>query len=109
MPASFQISNRGKKSVALDIRTPQGRDVLLKLVESADVVTENFRPGTMQRLGLGPDVLMRANPAIICVSVSGYGGKGELTTQGGFDLVLRSEEQTSELQSIMRHSYAVLC
>src|SRR3546814_666735 len=90
MPASFQIINRGKKSVALDIRTPQGRDVLLKLVESADVVTENFRPGTMQRLGLGPDVLMRANPAIICVSVSGYGGKGELTTQGGFDLVLQA-------------------
>src|SRR3546814_10206758 len=92
MPASFQIINRGKKSVALDIRTPQGRDVLLKLVESADVVTENFRPGTMQRLGLGPDVLMRANPAIICVSVSG-----------------RSEEHTSELQSLMRHSYAVFC
>src|SRR3546814_18388078 len=61
MPASFQIINRGKKSVALDIRTPQGRDVLLKLVESADVVTENFRPGTMQRLGLGPDEIGRAS------------------------------------------------
>lgn len=90
MPASFQIINRGKKSVALDIRTAQGRDALLTLVKHADVVTENFRPGTLERLGLGPDVLMKANPAIICVSVSGYGGKGELSSLGGFDLVLQA-------------------
>lgn len=90
MPASFQIINRGKKSVALDIRTPEGRDTLIRLVKGADVITENFRPGTLERLGLGPDVLMKANPALICVSISGYGGKGELTTRGGFDLVLQA-------------------
>lgn len=90
MPASFQMINRGKKSVALDIRTDAGRQALLRMVRKTDVLTENFRPGTLQRLGLGPDVLMRENPALICVSVSGYGAKGDLQSRGGFDLVLQA-------------------
>ena len=90
MPASFQMINRGKKSVAIDIRTEKGRELLLKLVEDADILTENFRPGTLQRLGLGPEVLRKANPQLICLSVSGYGPKGPMSDHGGFDLVLQA-------------------
>ncbi|GLC97996.1 CoA transferase [Cupriavidus sp. TA19] len=90
MPASFQMINRGKKSVAIDIRTEEGRMLLLRLVKDADILTENFRPGTLQRLGLGPDVLRKENPRLICVSVSGYGPKGPMADHGGFDLVLQA-------------------
>lgn len=90
IPRSFQVINRGKKSVALDIRTPQGKETLLKMVKDVDVVTENFRPGTMQRLGLGPDVMLKVNPALIYVSVNGYGNRGPLADRGGFDLVLQA-------------------
>lgn len=90
MPASFQVLNRGKKSVALDFRTPAGKEVLLRMVKEADILTENFRPGTMERLDLGPKELLAVNPALIYVSVSGYGTKGPLAQRGGFDLVLQA-------------------
>ncbi len=64
-PASFMILNRGKRGVALDIKSPQGKSVLLKILSEADVVLENFRPGTMDKLGLGWDVLKVLNPKLI--------------------------------------------
>jgi crotonobetainyl-CoA:carnitine CoA-transferase CaiB-like acyl-CoA transferase len=90
LPASFQIINRGKKSIALDIRSERGREILLKLVQDADILTENFRPGTLHRLGLGPEVLRQINPRLIGVSISGYGSRGPLASRGGFDLVLQA-------------------
>ncbi len=90
MPASFQMINRGKKSVALDLKSPLGRETLLKMLQQVDVVTENYRPGVLARLGLAPDDLLRVNPGLIVVSVSGYGSHGPLSGRGGFDLVLQA-------------------
>ncbi|CDN89066.1 CaiB/BaiF CoA transferase family protein [Hydrogenophaga intermedia] len=87
---AFTMINRGKRSVALDIRTPEGREALLRLVAQVDVVTENFRVGTMERLGLGHEVLMQANPRLIYAAISGYGRVGPLAQQGGFDLILQA-------------------
>ena len=71
MPASFQMINRGKKSVALNLKSKLGRETLLKMVQQADVVTENYRPGALKRLGLAPEDLIKINPKLIVVSVSG--------------------------------------
>ena len=75
---------RNKKSVTLDMRTPRGRELLLELVKRSDVVTENFRPGTLERWGLGYDVLKAANPDIVLVRVSGYGQTGPYRDKAGF-------------------------
>ena len=75
---------RNKKSITLDMRTPRGRELLLKLVACSDVVTENFRPGTLERWGLGYDELKAANPDIVLVRVSGYGQTGPYRDKAGF-------------------------
>ena len=66
---------------------PQGREILLRLVRDADVLTENYRRGTLEKLGLGYDVLAQANPGLIYCAVSGYGRDGPLADKGGFDLI----------------------
>ena len=68
----FSMFNRNKKSLALDIKDPRGREIVLKLVADADVFSENFKAGAMQRLGLGPDTLSRLNPRLIYVSHKGF-------------------------------------
>ncbi len=83
----FFAINRNKKSVALDARQPEGRDLILKLAESCDVVVENFRPGVMERLGLGSDVLHRRRPALVICSISGFGQKGSMHAKASFDLI----------------------
>lgn len=90
MPPSFCMINRGKRSLALDIRTAAGRSVLQRLVAQADVLTENFRRGVMDRLGLGYDALHAVNPALVYASISGYGRIGPLADKGGFDLILQA-------------------
>lgn len=90
MPPSFRMINRGKRSLALDVRTPQGRDVLHAMVRQADVLTENFRQGVMERLGLGYEQLKEVNPSLIYCSISGYGRQGPLAGKGGFDLILQA-------------------
>jgi crotonobetainyl-CoA:carnitine CoA-transferase CaiB-like acyl-CoA transferase len=85
--APFLIMNRNKRGLALDLKHPRGRDVLLRLVKTADVLTENFRRGTMEKFGLGYEVLAQANPGLIYCAVSGYGRDGPLADQGGFDLI----------------------
>ena len=90
MPPSFRMINRGKRSLALDVRTTQGRDVMHRLVRQADVITENFRLGVMDRLGLGHEALQAINPALIYCSISGYGRNGPLAGKGGFDLILQA-------------------
>ncbi|MBS0326977.1 MAG: CoA transferase [Proteobacteria bacterium] len=85
--APFLMLNRNKRGIALDLKHPQGRDVLLRLAARADVLTENFRAGTMERFGLGADVLMAANPALIYCAISGYGRSGPDAAKGGFDLI----------------------
>ncbi|MFL6138315.1 MAG: CaiB/BaiF CoA transferase family protein [Frankiaceae bacterium] len=78
--------NRGKRSVTCDLRTPGGREVLLRLAGTADVLVESFRPGVMDRLGLGWEALRAANPALIYVAISGYGADGPLAGQAGHDI-----------------------
>lgn len=85
--APFMVLNRNKRGIALDLKHPRGRAVLLRLVETADVLTENFRRGTMEKLGLGYDVLSALNPGLIYCAISGYGRTGPLGGQGGFDLI----------------------
>ena len=90
MPPSFRMINRGKRSLSLDVRTPQGKAVLQRLVAQADVLTENFRVGVMERLGLGYADLKPHNPALIYCSITGYGRVGPLAGNGGFDLILQA-------------------
>lgn len=85
--APFLIMNRNKRGIALDLKHRRGRDILLRLVETADVLTENFRRGTLEKFGLGYDVLSKANPGLIYCAVSGYGRTGPLGDKGGFDLI----------------------
>ncbi len=90
MPPSFRMINRGKRSLALDVRTPEGKAVLLRLVARADVLTENFRVGVMERLGLAYADLQPVNPALIYCSITGYGRTGPMARAGGFDLILQA-------------------
>lgn len=87
---NFMIVNRGKRSVALDIRSAAGREALLRMCAGADVVLENFRPGVMDRLGLGYEVMVTRNPRLVYCSITGYGPVGPLAAEGGFDLILQA-------------------
>ncbi|MEM8972675.1 MAG: CoA transferase [Pseudomonadota bacterium] len=84
---SFMMMNRNKRGIALDLKADAGKDILKKLVKTADVLIENYRHDTMARLGLDYDVLSAINPGLIYCSVSGFGRTGPFSTQGGFDLV----------------------
>jgi crotonobetainyl-CoA:carnitine CoA-transferase CaiB-like acyl-CoA transferase len=82
--------NRGKQSLVLDLRQPEGAEILRGLVATADVVIENFRPGVMDRLGLGAADLMELNPRLIYCAVSGFGLTGPLRDQPSFDIVTQA-------------------
>lgn len=83
----FLAINRNKRSVAVDLKSPEGRQVVLDLVANSDVVIENFRPRVMKRLGLDFDELKQINPSVILVSISGFGSDGPLVDKPSFDLV----------------------
>ncbi len=80
----FRTVGRNKRSVTLDLRTERGRDLALGLVRHCDVVLENFRPGTLERWGLGPEELAAVNPDVVLVRVSGYGQSGPYRDRAGF-------------------------
>ena len=82
----FHALNRNKRSLALDLRRPEGVRALLRLVRRADVVVESFRPGVMDRLGVGWEVLSRENPGIVLCSISGYGQDGPYRDRAGHDI-----------------------
>ncbi|MFQ5380182.1 MAG: CaiB/BaiF CoA transferase family protein [Dehalococcoidia bacterium] len=83
----FEAHNRNKRSLTLDVRTEAGRDVIYRLVEKADVVADNFRPGVMKRLGLDWESLSRINPRIITASASGFGSEGPKADRPSFDVI----------------------
>ncbi len=85
--APFLMMNRGKRGIAINLKDPRGRDILLRMVREADVLTENFRHGTMEKLGLGYDTLAQVNPGLIYCQISGFGRTGPLASEGGFDLI----------------------
>ena len=84
--ALFDTLNRGKKSIALDLKTPADRDALLRLVATADVLVEGNRPGVLDRLGLGWRVLHERNPRLVMCSITGYGQDGPFASRAGHDL-----------------------
>ena len=98
--AGFLAVNRNKRSLALDLRGEAGRGVFRRLVAGADVVVENFRPGVMERLGLGYPELAGVNPRLVYGAISGFGGTGPARNRGGFDLVAQG---VSGLMSITGH------
>src|SRR6478672_1601837 len=71
--ATYLRNNFGKRSVGIDLKAPEGRDLFLALVPHFDVVAENFKPGTMDRMGLGYDVISKTNPRAVYISISGFG------------------------------------
>ena len=85
--APFLGVNRNKRSVALDLRSDAGREIFKKLVSSSDVMVQNFRPGTLQRMGLSYSDLQPIRPELIYCSISGFGNTGPYNHRGGFDLV----------------------
>lgn len=82
--------NRGKKSVCIDLKTPEGLKLFFEMVEGADVVVDNFRPGVMARLGIDHEALASHNPDIITVSVTGFGETGPVRDKAAFDLVVQA-------------------
>lgn len=82
----WRALNRGKRSIRLDLKQPEGRALLLRLVRTADALVEGFRPGTLDKLGLGWDALHAANPRLVLCSISGYGQTGPLRLAAGHDL-----------------------
>ncbi len=98
--AGFLAVNRNKRSLALDLQNEEGRKVFKRLVEGADVVVENFRPGVMERLGLAYEELRKIKPALVYCTISGFGSTGPARNRGGFDLVAQG---VSGLMSITGH------
>lgn len=80
----WKVLNRNKRMLAVDLSNDRGRDILLQLVAESDVLLENFRPGTLERWGLGPGVLSEINPRLVLVRVSGFGQTGPRSRDAGF-------------------------
>jgi crotonobetainyl-CoA:carnitine CoA-transferase CaiB-like acyl-CoA transferase len=83
----YITNNRNKKGITLNLKDPKGKKIFLELVKKADVVVENYRPGTMEKLGLGYDVLQEVNPRIIYGCISGFGHYGRYTDRPGYDII----------------------
>lgn len=87
---NFLCTSRNKRSIALNLRQPEGREIALKLASTADVVMENFRPGTMEKLGLGYEQVSALNPRVIYASASGFGSTGPYRDRPGQDLLAQA-------------------
>lgn len=88
--AAFMMMNRNKRGIALNLKTEGGRKVLRRLLQDADVVVENYRPGTMEKLGFDYEELRKTNPGLIYCALSGFGRSGPYGHRGGFDLVAQA-------------------
>ena len=97
--ASFLNNNRNKKSVALNLKEPAGREALLKLVATADVFVQNFRPGVIDRMGLGEDALRKMAPDLIMVSISGFGDTGPYAQRPVYDPLIQGLSGLATVQA----------
>jgi len=88
--AYFLCVNRNKKSITLNLKSPEGIELLKRLAACADVLIENFRPGTMERLELGEKELRAINPRLIYASLSGFGADGPMSAVPGYDLIVQA-------------------
>ncbi len=96
---TFVTANRGKRSISIDLKEDQGVELVKKLVTDADVFVQNFRPGVIERMGLGYDVLKALNPALIFVSVSGFGEKGPYAHKRVYDPVIQALTGLPDIQA----------
>ena len=85
--AAFMMMNRNKKGIALNLKDKDGIEIFKRMIKNSDIVLENFRKGTLDKLGVGYDVISKINPKIILCEISGYGRTGPYSDKGGFDLV----------------------
>jgi alpha-methylacyl-CoA racemase len=85
-PRKYNVLNRGRRSVAIDLKHPDGAEAVLKLVDGADALIEGFRPGVMEKLGLGPDVCLARNPRLVYGRMTGWGQDGPLAKAAGHDI-----------------------
>lgn len=99
MTGIFLNNNRGKRSLVVDLKRPEGVDVLKKLVATSDVVIQNFRPGAVDRLGIGYDDLRAVNPDLIYVSISGYGPDGPASGHRVYDNVIQAASGLASVQT----------
>jgi crotonobetainyl-CoA:carnitine CoA-transferase CaiB-like acyl-CoA transferase len=97
--ALFVSSNRGKRSLALDLKRPEAAKIMRKLIASVDVLVQNFRPGTMERLGLGEPALRELNPRLIYVSISGVGESGPYAKKRVYDPIIQGLSGFADLQA----------
>ncbi len=102
--ASFLSLNRNKRSLAIDLKSPEGRNVIHRLARSADVFMQNYRPGVAKRLGVDYETLRAINPALVYVSISGYGSEGPYVGRPGQDLLLQA--MSGAMYSVGRESDA---
>jgi alpha-methylacyl-CoA racemase len=84
--SSYDVLDRGRRSVAVDLKSPAGAQVVLRLVEAADVLVEGFRPGVAERLGVGPEACAERNPALVYARMTGWGQEGPLAARAGHDI-----------------------
>ncbi len=87
----FMTANRGKKSIALDLKNPAAKETLKELVKHADILVENYRPGTMEKLGLGWDVLKEINPKLVYGAISGFGTTGPDALRPAYDILVQAQ------------------
>jgi crotonobetainyl-CoA:carnitine CoA-transferase CaiB-like acyl-CoA transferase len=97
--ALFISSNRGKRSLSVDVKSGAGQEILARLVAQADVLVQNFRPGTMERLGLGADELRKRHPRLIYVSISGVGDHGPYVKKRVYDPIVQGLSGFADIQS----------
>jgi crotonobetainyl-CoA:carnitine CoA-transferase CaiB-like acyl-CoA transferase len=111
--AMAQMANRGKRSLAVNLRTDAGREIVRQLAARADVFVQNFRPGVIERLGLGYDVLAAQNPRLVYVSISGFGAAGPYAHKSAYDPVVQAYGGLASVQAgasgepqLIRHTAA---
>jgi crotonobetainyl-CoA:carnitine CoA-transferase CaiB-like acyl-CoA transferase len=109
--ASFFLGlNRGKRGISIDLKQPEGLDLCLRLIDGMDVLIENFRPGAMDRLGLGYETVHQRNPRLVYCSISGYGQNGPSRDEAAMDLVVQAERAVGHQvrrKAVRRYGYGV--
>jgi crotonobetainyl-CoA:carnitine CoA-transferase CaiB-like acyl-CoA transferase len=106
--AYFANLNRSKRSIVLDLQKPAGRDIAVRLAGDADVLVQNYRPGVVERLGLGPDEMCAANPTLVYVSINGFGHSGPMAALPAYDHVVQALSGIAALQSDPRDGTGAL-
>jgi crotonobetainyl-CoA:carnitine CoA-transferase CaiB-like acyl-CoA transferase len=98
MSATFLNNNRNKRSITIDLKHERGRQVLMRLIEGADVLVQNFRPGVVDRLGIGEDEVRKAAPEIVYVSINGFGEKGPYASKPVYDPIIQALSGLASIQ-----------